>query len=183
VLLVSEQQRFLLRELQALLVEEGLTDIDDVVVVAARRAYPEYLAHSAYICQAGRSFRPGITHLGFYTNAAIQTQIPYIERREDGVLFSLGEAARRLQSDDPSDHRVAHLINQALSAGTRDDGQAHQVFLLSAADDEGDTVLLEAPIVNTTKAASGGAFAWTLSQRYTNLARLQDPTVSKTGDL
>lgn len=35
---VSEQARFLLRELQALLVEDGLVDSDDVVVVAARFA-------------------------------------------------------------------------------------------------------------------------------------------------
>lgn len=45
---VSEQARFLLRELQALLVEDGLVDNDDVVVVAARFAYTEYLNHSIY---------------------------------------------------------------------------------------------------------------------------------------
>jgi hypothetical protein len=49
--------RFLLRELQALLVDEGLVDTDDVVIAAARIAYYEYLPHTAYICQACRAFR------------------------------------------------------------------------------------------------------------------------------
>ena len=73
---VSEQARFLLRELQALLVEDGLVDSDDVVVVAARFAYPEYLKRGVYVCQAERVFRDGLTHMGFYANSAIQPHVP-----------------------------------------------------------------------------------------------------------
>ena len=63
---VSEQARFLLRELQALFVEDGLLDSDDAVVVAARVGYPEYLQHHVYVCQPNRAFREGLTHMGFY---------------------------------------------------------------------------------------------------------------------
>ena len=71
--LVSEQARFLLRELQAMLVHDDLVDNDDVVVVAARVAYSEYLKHGAYVCQPETSsFRQGLTHMGFYADGAIQ---------------------------------------------------------------------------------------------------------------
>ncbi|HZM54182.1 MAG TPA: hypothetical protein VFC03_04070 [Acidimicrobiales bacterium] len=39
---VSEQARFLLRELQKLFVEDGLLDFSDTVIVAARNAWGEY---------------------------------------------------------------------------------------------------------------------------------------------
>ena len=42
--LVADQERFLLRELQALFEQEGLVTRDDVDVVAARHAYGEYLS-------------------------------------------------------------------------------------------------------------------------------------------
>ena len=56
--IVTEQARFLLRELQALLEIDGLLDIENVVVVAAREAYPEYLERAAYVCQSGRASGP-----------------------------------------------------------------------------------------------------------------------------
>ena len=45
------------------------------------------------------------------------------------------------------------------------------MFLLSAAEDD-ITARLTQPIVNTTKAASGRTWAWTLGQRYVSLAKL-----------
>ena len=75
---------------------EGLVDNDDVVIVAARIAYLEYLDLCAYICQAGRAFRTGLTHMGFYANAAIQVHIPLIRYVEDHVTFSHEEAAGRI---------------------------------------------------------------------------------------
>ena len=42
--LLAEQARFLLHELRALFTHEGLLSQEDTVVVAARHAYPEYLA-------------------------------------------------------------------------------------------------------------------------------------------
>lgn len=95
---ISEHSRFLLRELQALLVEDGLLDNDDVAIVAARVAYPAYLRHSAYVCQPNRAFREGLTHLGFYTKSAIQPHVPRILRRTDPVLFTLDEVGASLVS-------------------------------------------------------------------------------------
>jgi hypothetical protein len=55
--LIGEQTRFLLAELVALFEADGLLTNDDVVVVAARSAWQEYLDYSAYVCQPDRSFR------------------------------------------------------------------------------------------------------------------------------
>ena len=50
-------------------------------------------------------------------------------------------------------------------------------MLLTGSDDP-ETVRLDGPIVNDVKAASGRAWAWTLSQRYTRLERLREATTT-----
>jgi hypothetical protein len=179
--LVSEHARFLLRELQALLVEDGLVDNDDVVVVAARVAYPEYLEHHVYVCQPNRAFRDGLTHLGFYAHGAIQPHIARILHRADPVPFTTEEAKRRRGT--ATEGRVADAIDTLLSIGARTEGNEYGVFILTPPSDP-RTVYLEAPIVNDTVAGpSGRPWAWTLGQRYTSLTRLSRPGVTKTSDL
>jgi hypothetical protein len=49
--------------------------LDDTVIVAARDArheYHEYEVLGAYVCQAHRSFRSGLTHLSFYAGGEIK---------------------------------------------------------------------------------------------------------------
>lgn len=180
--LIAEQQRYLLREFQALMVEDGLLDTDDVVVVAARRAYRMYFEHCAYVCQPDRSFREGLTHMGFYADGAIQPLIARIEHQEASVPISREEAARRRGTGDPTDARVAQLMEEVLANGTHEEGEPHGIFLLSGPDDPG-TKRLAAPIANDTLAASGRPWAWTMSQRYVRLKHLTDPDVKHTSDL
>jgi hypothetical protein len=53
-----------------------------------------------------------------------------------------------------------------------------QVFLLAAPDDP-ETLLLDEPVTNTIKAASGRGFAYTLGTRYTTTAALsKQPTTT-----
>ena len=90
---VSEQARFLLRELQKLFVEDGLLDYSDTVVVAARNAWGEYQNHGVYICQPERSFRPGLSHMGFYFDGAIQhTVAKILDQRTEPVVFDSATA-------------------------------------------------------------------------------------------
>jgi hypothetical protein len=179
--LIAEQSRFLLRELQSLLVEDGLLDSDDVVVVAARFAYPEYLQHRVYVCQPNRSFRDGLTHLGFYAESAIQAMVPRILRRVASIAFTTQEVTR-LRSGDHLDSLIADAIETLLANGSRPEGGEHGVFLLSGPDDP-ETILLEALIINDTTTASGNPWAWTMGQRYVSLARLTSPGVKATSDL
>lgn len=179
--LISEQVRFLLRELQALIVHDGLVDNDEVVIVAARFAYPEYLRRGVYICQAERAFRDGLTHLGFYAEGAIQTHVPCIEHREDVVSFTSAEADRR-RAGSSTDRLIGEAIEMDLSEGPREEGKQYQVFLLTGPNDP-RTVRLSSPIVNDTLSESGRRWAWTLGQRYVGLADLTQPGIAVTSDL
>ncbi|MGW8439205.1 hypothetical protein ACWGKS_29015 [Nocardiopsis sp. NPDC055879] len=177
----SERDRFLLRELRALFDNDGLLTSDEVVVVAASQAYPEYLESFAYICQPGRSFREGLTHMGFYAQQAIQPHLAHIFTREDHVLFTHEEALRR-EVNGERDARIADLIRSSLESGVREERQEYMVFLLSGPQDP-ETVVLEAPLANDTVVASGRPWAWTMGQRYVSLAALRRPGVRTTSDL
>ena len=90
---VSEREQVLLRELVQMFEEDGLLALpDDTVIVAARQAYDEYLRYSAYICQPDRSFRPGLTHMGFYRHKQIEPLIPAIIARRDDITLKIGRA-------------------------------------------------------------------------------------------
>jgi hypothetical protein len=55
---IDEREAFLLRELQVMLLEEGLLGFGkDTVIVAARNAWPEYEKLHVYACQPGRPFQ------------------------------------------------------------------------------------------------------------------------------
>jgi hypothetical protein len=178
---ISERSQFLLRELQELLREDGLLDFDDVVVVAARNAYPEYLEQASYVCQPGRGFREGLSYLGFYTKGAIQPEVPRILHREDAVPFSTEEAERR-RNGGPTDQRIAELIDELVSNGSRQPSESYQMFLLSPAEDA-ETLNLDGPVINDTLASSGRPWAWTLQQRYVSSSQLTSPGVRRTSDL
>jgi len=179
---VGEQTRFLLRELQQLFFEEGLTDVADTVIVAARRAWGEYQKYGVYICQPNRSFRPGLTHLGFYTEGAIQPTIAKIlTKYADAISFD-DSTIKKLLKGDEFDKRLAAIIGGSVEDRRRTLGQPYQVFLLSRNEEEG-SIELKKKIVNTNTAASGKRWAWTLSQRYTRLTALTADRVANTTEL
>lgn len=175
--LVGERTEFLLRELQALFQAEGLLGGVDVVVVAAREAYPEYLRTGAYVCQPGRAFTGGLTHLGFYTKGAIQPEIPQIIHREEAVVFSGPEADRR-RAQAGYGPALAKIIEALLNNGSRSDGTAYQVFLLTRPNDPA-TVRLDQPVQNAARTTTGRTIAWTRGQRYTKMEHLRaNPTTT-----
>jgi hypothetical protein len=176
--LVGEQTKFLLVELVALYESDGLLTNDDTVIVAARAAWPEYKALGAYVCQANRSFREGLTHFGFYAEGAIQPVIARIRAWYPSVSFTREEVtARRADGEE----ELAILIEEELNERVRTEGESFGVFLLSGLDSN-DTVPLNQPIVNDTKTVAGRTWAWTLSQRYTRLERLTSG-VTRTSEL
>jgi hypothetical protein len=158
----TDGERLLLRELQTLFSQEGLLGREDTVVVAASKAYDFYLAHSAYVCQAGRAFRKGLARLGFYRRLRIERHFPKIIARRDGVLFDADEVARLRTTSADVDRRLARVIEDSLASGERIAGQVYQVFLLSEPEAR-DTLTMAKPIVH---AGSGRGAAWTMGQRY-----------------
>ncbi len=164
---ISEREGFLLRELQAMLREEGLVlPANNVVVVPARDAWPEYKEFHAYVCQPKRTFQ-GVQRIAFYTNGAIQTLVPTILETEDEVLF------------EPKSNAGAFgtLVDRMLARGVRNRGQYYKVILLSAPDDS-RTLKLAREIENDLTADSGRVAAFTQNQRYVAEERLRTATTT-----
>lgn len=177
--LIGEQTKFLLTELVSLFETDGLLTNDDTVVVAARAAWPEYVKTGAYICQPNRSFKEGLTHLGFYTEGEIKPSVPRIRARHPSVAFTRAEVEQRRNN---AEHEVADLIQRSLDDpnDVRAEGDSFGIFLLTTTDDP-DTITLDNPILNDVKAASGRPWAWTLGQRYTSIEKLKG--ASRTSEL
>ena len=164
---VAEREAFLLRELVQLFEADGLlASPEDVVIVPARKAYPSYLNCSQYFCQAGRTFRPGLGYLGFYTGKAIQREVAEILDRRDHVLISQSAADELAMSEDTSDRAFAEVIRYIIEETGNEDWEA-QVFLLTDPDDE-RTIRLPAAIQHE------GRGAWTQNQRYVKSDSLRE---------
>ncbi|WP_017588729.1 hypothetical protein [Nocardiopsis ganjiahuensis] len=167
--------------MQALFDNDGLLTTDEVAIAAAGLAYDEYLDTGAYICQPRRSFRDGLTHMGFYAQQANQPEVARIEAREDRVPFTYVEADRS-EANGGIDARIGAVICGALDAGVLEEGEEYMVFLLSGSE-VAATVVLEAPVVNNKVTASGRPWAWTMSQGYVSLAKLCMPGARRASDL
>jgi hypothetical protein len=170
---VPDDERVLLRELQVLFSQEGLLGRQDVVVVAARHAYGFYLDRSAYVCQAGRAFRPGLARLGFYRNFQIEAEFPQIMARVDNVEFVSG-ALQLPEHAEPFRVALEDVVHSTLNAGSHVEGHPYQVFLLSHHDDDA-TITLREPIRHPRETGK----AWTMGQRYIHSDTLRsDPATT-----
>jgi len=123
---------------------EGLlADPNDVVIVAARRAWKTYQDRHVYICQPNRSFR-NVKRIGFYSRGNIYPLVPLILDKQDDVIFE------RSAHDGP----LGELVDQILDADDSRTGQRHMVFFLSAPDSD-DTLDLGQNIPNNKKSRTG----------------------------
>lgn len=153
---VSEREEFLLRELQKMFEADGLLGpAKEVVVVAARLAWPEYGRIHAYICQPDRSFQR-VKYLAFYSDRKIQECVPAISEVCEQTIFKRGLHHGRL----------GEVVKQALDLGLRREGASHKVFLLSSPDDP-QTIKLGHPIENDLSRA------FVQGQRYVSLESLK----------
>jgi hypothetical protein len=166
---IPDDERFLLRELRALFVQEGLLGRQETVVVAAANAYDFYLKYSAYVCQADRSFRNGLERLAFYRRRRIEIHVPQILKRVKNVEFSCAEALKLRASSDPLDARVADVIEGTVAAGARIDSHPYQVFILTPPTDPA-TFRLANPIRHES---DGRGSAFTMGQRYVYFADME----------
>lgn len=141
----------------------------NVVIVAANRAYAFYHQYCAYACQANRPFRKGITHMGFYTRGVIQPEIAEIVLRRRDVEWTEENAERLRVSGGVDDGIIASLIETTITLRDREHGARHDVFLLTAPDDDRTVVLPHA----IKHAGRGRGSAWTQRQRYVSLDKLR----------
>jgi hypothetical protein len=165
----TEREAFLLRELVRFIESENLTSdaADRVIVVAARRAWPEYQQHGLYFCQSGRYFDPA-EHIAFYTDGEIKTEIPRILSRVDDIELT---PAGVEEHEGLTEHQREQL-SSVVAEMRREDGwrigEVQQVFFL-----EEDLSLTE-PIQNDKTAESGRSIGFVQGHRYVSLNDLEE---------
>jgi len=147
--------------------------VDDTVVVPARHAWPLYERCHAYVCQAGRVFRP-VERIAFYADREIKPEIPSVQYRRDNVEWSSEEVARLRASEDRYDRKIAEVV--AASGEPWLEGR-YQVFLLTK---PGDPKHRQLPVA-LPHGGSGRGSAFVQRQRYVSLHALE--TASTTADL
>lgn len=158
---VSDRETFLLRELQNMLNAESLlASENDVVVVAARNAWPEYNQIHAYVCQPNRPFQR-VQRLAFFSKGQIHELVPRILQSFEDVITEPGR----------HDGALGDLVKRLVKEQRRELGAHHKVLLLSDPD-SAETVRLPQPILNDLKSRAGKPTAFTMGQRYVVLERL-----------
>jgi len=165
--IVPEREHLLLRELQALFESDGLLASPlDVVVVAAGKAFDQYIATNAYVCQPGRTFKR-TTYIGFYRQKRIERPLARILHVQDDVKFSKENAAKLRAESDEYSGRIADVIDVLLHDASRVSGEKHKVFVLSGPEDPA-TSELETPLIHD------GSGAWVQGQRYASSESLRE---------
>ncbi|WP_245372944.1 hypothetical protein [Crossiella equi] len=101
--------------------------VADTVVVPGKEAWSFYGKHRAYVCQAGRAFRP-VERMAFYADREVKPELPAVVHRRDDVEWSDREVGKLRASGDRADRKIATLIEA--TAGTMSQGR-YQVFLLT----------------------------------------------------
>lgn len=162
---VSEREAFLLRELQQMLhAEKLLKPANNVLVVPARNAWPEYLEYHAYVCQPNRTFQD-VDYLAFYADGEIKPKVAKILEVEEEVVIAPDCVPRT---------EFRHLVKKLVANKARETGATNKILLLSSPDDA-DTVDLGRAVPNnlTTSKASGRTVAFTQNQRYVSMENLK----------
>lgn len=147
--------------------------VEDTVVVAAKHAWPLYEECRAYVCQAGRAFRP-VERIAFYADREIKQDVPAVMHRRDNVEWTAEEAGRLQASDNRYDRKIANVINA--SSATWSDGR-YQVFLLTSPGDPNHRRLA----AGLPHEGPGRGSAFVQGQRYVSLHSLE--TATTTGGL
>ena len=146
--------------------EELIGSANEVPVVPARHAWPEYKKASAYVCQPKRPFQ-AVKRIAFYCHGEIQPMVPTILRTWQSVPFVHGKHKGWLGA----------LVKTLLDSGDREEGDINKVMRLSPPDDP-KTIRLDGPIVNDLESASGQTVAFTQNQRYVPLDRLRTARIT-----
>jgi hypothetical protein len=144
-------------------------DDDQVVIVAAGKAWPMYQDCGGYACQHGRTFR-GARWMGFYSGRRIHGVVARVLHIVDSIDLTDAEAAPRLLDVRPLERRIGQIIRSGRVNG-QPPTPPHQLLVLSCHDDP-----LSVPI---GVIEHHGHAAWTMNQRYQRLGDLRRATTTE----
>lgn len=169
----TERERELLRELVRFLLIENLVRLSkpQVLVVAARIAYDEYLRHGLYFCQPNRTFQP-CTHMGFYAQGQIQPKVPKILASIESIQLDEEAIERTTELPEQERQRLKSAVALLRSGHDERISESVKVLFLSAQDSP-ETLTLPQPIVNDLRTESGRTVAFVQGQRYVSFEAIQ----------
>ncbi|HEX6481427.1 MAG TPA: hypothetical protein VF043_21515 [Ktedonobacteraceae bacterium] len=151
--------------------QNGIKNASDrVVVVAARKALREYLDYAAYICQPNRTFQQSI-RMAFYTKNKIDRHIPKILGQIEAM--SGDEIETRTNLTDIDRARLRTLLSKLKSTRSEEWRKNQLKIVFLSPSNSPDTLVLPDDIANNSTSATGKGTAFTQSQRYVSLSRLE----------
>lgn len=158
----------LLREFQRFLYEEDLVEGKEerVLVVAARKAWPEFQETGLYFCQPNRSFKPS-SHIAFYTDGEVKTKVPRAKEEVESIELSKGAVEENEIISDKFRTSLLEALDRMEDSENKGYGRLgknQKVMLLE------DDIELESPIINNkTAKTSDQKVAFVQGHRYVSL--------------
>ena len=168
----TEREAFLLRELVRFLYGEDLVSgrDDRVLVVAARKAWPEYEEHGLYFCQPNRSFKLA-AYLAFYTDGEIKPDVPRITDAIESVELT-EDAVESAESVTPTQREELLEVVQRLRESESDRYSSEQKVLFL--DDKKGLTLNHGIRNDKTADESDRTVAFVQGHRYVSAGALRE---------
>jgi len=172
--MVTEQEKFLLRELVQMLFAErliGIDSSDSVLVVPARGAIHEYESLAVYRCQPNRTFRP-VPYIAFYHGRKIDKRIAKVLGKPiENVMLSEEGVENDPNLSLETKQKLQELVQKMRAKNNPNLNEFYKIFFLSSSDSK-DTKVLKEDIKNDLKNEAGTPFPFVYGQRYVSLAAL-----------
>ena len=165
----TEREAFLLRELSRFLYDEDLVSGKEnrVLVVAARKAWPEYQEHGLYFCQPNRSFKP-VNHLAFYTDGEIKTTVPSVTGAIESIELTEETIRNRADLSQSQSEQLLDTVATLRNMGSERYGETEKVIFLQ------EGIELDRPVENDKTASdSDRTVAFVQGHRYVSFSKLQ----------
>lgn len=166
----TEREAFLLRELNRFIYDEDLVSgkEDRVLVVAARKAWPEYQEYGLYFCQPNRSFKP-VEHLAFYKNGEIKTSVPKVSDSIESIELTEDTVREHTDLSQSQREQLLSAVEHMHKVGSERYGDTEKVIFLQ------DGIELEHPIQNDKTASdSDRTIAFVRGHRYVSFSELRE---------
>ncbi|WP_254862267.1 hypothetical protein [Halovivax gelatinilyticus] len=171
----TEREAFLLRELVRFLYEDAGGQLvsgeeDRVLVVGARKAWPEFEAHGLYFCQPNRSFKPS-RYLAFYTDGEIKPIVPKITDSIETVELTREGVENATSVTEVQREALRNAVDGLEAADADRYGSDQKVIFL----DEDSEIKLDGPVSNDkTAEGSDRTVAFVQGHRYVSASALRE---------
>jgi hypothetical protein len=178
-----EKEAFLLREFISMLEDGGLLSSgkDQVLVVAAKIAWPMYKLLSVYRCSVSKPMRAlqDFDHLAFYADGAIQPLVPRIKSVVDRIDMLEQDQIEKLKGHQKE--LAEGLVNKIGRHKQDHEFRGQYKIMFLTGPDDSKTVKPAEAIINDKEGKNGNPVPFTYGARYVTLESLK--SAGKTSEL